>query len=165
MHTDGDLCRAAGKLDQAMLKWITELTECLRIWINKGVSMTEGELILARANMTSLVESWLKFFYCVYYEDYSNNPKVDKKGNIIEPNEMKFEDLKIFSRKILRNTNDNWDKWVEKIQKQRNAIHAFNFKNIGNNIEFLSDISIYNNYIQLIIKMLPPSPERIHYDY
>ncbi len=54
---------AAKKLDRAMLNWIIELTSCLRIWFEKGESMTEGELILARTNMGSLIESWLKFFY------------------------------------------------------------------------------------------------------
>lgn len=52
----------ADKLDNATLEWISSLTETLDIWLSKGLSLTQGELILARTNMGSLVESWLKFF-------------------------------------------------------------------------------------------------------
>ena len=60
----------ADKMDAAMLDWMVELTDCLGIWIEKGLQMTDGELILADTNIGALVESWLKFFYCVHYQDY-----------------------------------------------------------------------------------------------
>lgn len=65
---------AAKKLDIAMLDWQSELTKTLKIWIDKGLDMTVGELILARANLGAVVESWLRFFYCVFYDDYINQP-------------------------------------------------------------------------------------------
>ncbi len=46
-----------------MLEWQSELTITLKIWIDKGLTMSTGELILARANLGAVVESWLKFFY------------------------------------------------------------------------------------------------------
>lgn len=46
----------ADKLDDAMLKWMSELTDTLKIWIDKGSTMTEGELILARTNMGAWIE-------------------------------------------------------------------------------------------------------------
>ncbi len=58
----------ANKMDDAMLEWQSELTKTLKIWIDKGLSMTTGELILARANIGAVVESGLKFFYTAYYE-------------------------------------------------------------------------------------------------
>lgn len=58
----------AAKLNKAMLEWQLELTKTLKLWIDKGLNMTVGELILARANLGAVVESWLKFFYCVYYD-------------------------------------------------------------------------------------------------
>ena len=64
----------SGKLDKAMLDWNLELTEALSIWIDKGLTMTKGELILARVNLGNIVEFWLKFFYSVYYEDYLQKP-------------------------------------------------------------------------------------------
>ena len=42
---------AADKLDKAMLEWQSELTKTLKIWIDKGLMMTTGELIPARANL------------------------------------------------------------------------------------------------------------------
>ena len=97
----------ARKLDIAMLDWISSLTDTLQIWIDKGLSMTDGELILARTNLGALVESWLKLFYCVFYEDYLRNPKVDKKGTIVEPETMSFELLKVFSvGKLWENQQD-----------------------------------------------------------
>ena len=53
---------AADKLDDAILEWQSELTKTLKIWIEKGLTMTTGELILACANLGAVVESWLNFF-------------------------------------------------------------------------------------------------------
>lgn len=56
----------ANIMDNAMLNWITELTNTLELWINKGKNMTTGELLLARVNLGSIVESWLRhFLYCI----------------------------------------------------------------------------------------------------
>ncbi len=150
----------ADKLDDAMLKWMAELTDTLKIWIDKGSAMTVGELILARTNMGALVESWLKFFYCVFYVDYMKNPVTETKNgitNIVEPNEMRFEDLKKFS------TGKLWDDdkaplylWVDKVQHYRNAVHAFNYRNIGTAEEFLSDMDEFYRYVNHILNHLPP---------
>ena len=118
---------SAKKLYKAMLEWQGELTDTLEIWINKGLDMSEGELILARANLGAVVESWLKLFYCVYYDDYCKNPIVNKKNNkMIEPENAKFEDLNDFS------TGKLWDSstspefvWVDSVRYKRNAIHSF----------------------------------------
>ena len=64
---------AADKLEDAMLEWQSELKKKKKIWIDKGLTMTTGELILARANLGAVVESWLKFFYTVYYDDYMSS--------------------------------------------------------------------------------------------
>lgn len=148
---------AAKKLDVAMLDWISDLSSCLQIWVDKTFDMTPGELILARVNLGALVECWLKFFYCVYNEDYSNNPQT-RKGKKLEPNDLTLEDLKVMSRGILWNQGDNTDLWVQKIQIQRNAVHAFNYRDIGTDIDFLMDLDTYTGFIQLIIDRLPESP-------
>lgn len=153
----------ADKLDSAMLIWMSELTDTLKIWIDKGSTMTDGELILARTNMGALVESWLKFFYCVYYEEYMKKPLTKKKKGktvAVEPNNMKFEDLKKFSKGIL--WDDDTDPlyvWVDKIQHYRNAVHAFNYRNIGNAIEFMADMEEFYKYVNYILDHLPPIEE------
>lgn len=153
----------ADKMDDAMLSWMSELTDTLKIWIDKGTSMTDGELILARTNMGALVESWLKFFYCVFYEDYIKNPKIVK-GKMVEPNNMKFEDLKNFSNGIL------WDDsksamyiWVDKIQHYRNAVHAFNYRDIGTAVEFMSDMDEFYKYVGHILNHIPPLEDFVPY--
>ena len=62
---------AADKLDDAMLEWQSELTKTLKIWIDKGLAMTTCELILARANLGAVVESWLKFLYIYLHHTFS----------------------------------------------------------------------------------------------
>lgn len=149
--------KVAEKLENAMLNWTVELTDCLHIWLEKGISMSDGELILARTNLGTLVESWLKFFYCVHYDDYLKNPlKYKNKNKIIEPNEMTLEKLKNFSiGPLFSDTSDNIYLWIDKIQKQRNAIHAFNFKNIGTPQEFINDIDYLFDFVEKISLQLP----------
>ena len=148
---------AARKLDLAMLDWLSELTKTLRLWIDKGLDMTDGELILARANLGAVVESWLRFFYCVYYDDYIKQPMKNKQGRIIEPeNEMRFEDLKKFSTGILWDNENSKDYlWVNSIQKKRNAIHSFTYRDIGTSYEFLNDVDYLSDFVNMIIDRLP----------
>lgn len=143
------------KLEVVKLDWLEDLTKSLTIWKDIGVDMTEGELILAYVNLGSLVEGWLKLFYCVYYMDYLKNPEMTFKGKIIEPNDLKFEVLKQFSRDKLWSKNDSYDKWIDKIQLRRNAIHAFNYRDIGNPKEFLEDINYFYSFIRRIDDQLP----------
>ena len=146
----------ANKMDEAMLHWMTELTSTLSIWMDKNVTLTDGELILARTNLGALVECWLKFFYCVYYEDYLKIPKRNKKDKIIEPNKMSFNALKTFSLGILwEDIADSNYLWVEKIQYQRNAIHAFNYRDIGTPIEFMDDVDKLCEFVDFLRMRLP----------
>ena len=147
--------KVAKKLENAKLNWTVELTECLHIWLEKGVSMSDGELILARTNLGTLVESWLKFFYCVHYDDYLKN-HLKHKNKIIEPNKMTLENLKKFSiGPLFNDTSDNIYLWIDKIQKQRNTIHAFNFNNIGTSQEFIDDVDCLFDFVEKIWFQLP----------
>ena len=153
----------ADKMDDALLRWMVELTETLSIWIERGNCLTDGELILARTNMGALVESWLKFFYCAFYEDYMKNPKIER-GKIIEPNKLSFEQLKEFSVGILwKDKSDSMYKWVDKIQHYRNAIHAFNYRDIGTAIEFINDMDIFYDYVEMILKKIPSVEDYLEY--
>lgn len=145
---------AAKKLSAARLDWLKELTDCLEIWEDKGILLTDGELLLACANLGALVEGWLKLFYCVYYEDYIKKP-VMQRGQIKEPNDMRFEELKQFSRGILWAPSSDWDKWIDKIQKKRNAIHAFNNRDIETPTNFLDDLLKYDEFLDIVDGRLP----------
>ena len=154
---------AAKKLDIAMLDWQSELTKTLKIWIDKGLDMSVGELILARANLGAVVESWLRFFYCVFYDDYINQPMKNKKGQILEPEkDMRFEDLKKFSTGILWDDEKSKDYlWVDSIQKKRNAIHSFTYKDIGTPLDFLLDVDYLCEFVDMILNHLPPVEDYI----
>lgn len=151
------------KLEKAMLNWTVELTECLSIWLEKGLSMSDGELILARVNLGTIVESWFKLFYCVHYNDYLKKPQKNK-NKIIEPNNMTLETLKKFSIGPLFDSElDNTYIWIDKIQKQRNAIHAFNLKEIGTPQEFIDDVNLLSDFVDKIVLQLPDLEEALGY--
>lgn len=133
----------ADKLDNAMLEWQSELTQTLKIWIDKGLAMTTGELILARANLGAVVESWLKFFYSVYYEDYCQSP-ITKRGKMVEPEKAQFEELKNFSTgKLWDDTSSPEYLWVNSVQYKRNAIHSFGYRDIGTPQDFWMILIIF----------------------
>lgn len=136
------------------LDWLENLTDSLTIWIERSYSLTDGELLLACANLGALVEGWLKLFYCVYHEDYEKSP-IKNKDKVIAPNNLRFETLKQFSRGILWDEGSIWDSWIEKVQHKRNAIHAFNTKDIGSPTEFLEDINRFWEFISMVDSRLP----------
>ena len=142
-------------LNSARLDWLSSLTQTLNIWRAKGFIMNSGELLLGYANLGSLVEGWLKLFYCVYYEEYLRAPKTNNSG-MIAPNDLKFELLKQYScSRLWDNQCDAWHQWVEKIQSRRNAIHAFNDRDIGTAVEFQEDLQKFEQFIILINTRLP----------
>lgn len=154
----------AAKLNKAMLEWQLELTKTLELWIDKGLNMTVGELILARANLGAVVESWLKFFYCVYYEDYCKIPIKDRKGKIVEPEKMKFETLKKFScEKLWGDEHSKEYLWVDSVQNKRNAIHSFQNRKIGSNQDLLDDIDLLYDFVDNIITHLPDIESCVEY--
>ena len=148
---------SAKKLYKAMLEWQTELTNTLEIWINKGLTMTTGELILARANLGAVVESWLKLFYCIYYDDYRQNPMRTKKNKMIQPEKAEFRELNKFSTGILWDSTDSYEfLWVDSIRDKRNALHSFEYRNIGTPQDFLDDIDYLYEFVDNILMRLPP---------
>lgn len=153
---------ASLRLDKAMFDWIIELTDCLSIWESKGDQLTDGELILAYTNLGSLVENWLKLFYCIHYKDYQKNPIL--KGNkTVEPGKTMLQQLKEFSIGKLWEKGDHWYIWVEKIQQRRNSIHAFNYRNIGDSQDFFEDLKKYKTFIEFVNNRFPPAPSEAEY--
>jgi hypothetical protein len=153
----------ADKLDKAILEWQSELTKTLKIWIDIGLMMTTGELILARANLGAVVESWLIFFCCVFYEDYCNSPITTKKGKMIEPEKALFEDLKEFSNgKLWDDANSPDYAWVDSVQYKRNSIHSFSYRNIGTPQDFLDDVIHLYDFVDTVFSHLPPLEDFIN---
>lgn len=111
--------------------------------------------------MGAVVESWLKFFYTVYYEDYCNAPitRTNKNGNSvqIEPEKTSFEKLKQFSNdKLWKDSFSDEYKWMESVQQKRNAIHSFRYREIGTQQEFLDDIDHLYAFVENVTFHFPP---------
>ena len=163
----------ADKLEKSMIDLHFEMTKSLGIWIKKGLSMTKGELVLARVNIGAVVESWLKFFYCIYYHDYIESYKekgndyniISKKGKMTQPEKLSFEKLKNFSIGKLWEDKSDTLKWIEKVQHQRNSIHYFYPKDIGTQQEFLNDIEKLYKFVCDIEYRLPPIEDFYFEDY
>ena len=144
------------KYAKVVLDWQVSLTETLDIWIDKGINMSDGELILANANVGALVECWLRLFLCAYYEDYILNP-IKIKNEVIEPENATFEELKVFFSKTVftEQENNEWFKWIDEIQHKRNAIHSFKYREIGTGNDYLKNLQKYCEFVDFIFDRFP----------
>jgi hypothetical protein len=153
---------AADLLSISKLDWQVSLSKCLNIWLNKNDNDDDsGSLILAWANLGSLVEGTLKLVLCVYYDDYRNDTEaifdIDKKKNekkLKEPDILELEKLRqFFVKKQL--VDKTWNNWILQIQQYRNAIHAYKNRDIGTWKEFYQDVRKYFEFLQLMNSLLP----------
>lgn len=122
---------AAALLNKSMLEWQSALADCLHLWTHQ---LSDGELILAWANIGTLVEGQLRLFLSVYYEDYvaDADAKKDKKtGKLIDPDSITFEGLRVLFQKSIWEASEPWNDWVHFIQKRRNTIHAYRSNEVG----------------------------------
>lgn len=145
---------AAILLSQSRLDWLVALTCSLENWTSKD-ELHDGDLILAWANLGALTEGAMKLFLSVYVEDFLKHPpKNDKKGNPILPDQLSFEDLKV----LLINKVGGFDQWkvfLNSVQHNRNAIHAFKHKDIGSQINFLDALEDFYQFLKEIHSKLP----------
>jgi len=155
---------AADLMSKSRLDRQVSLSHCLKRWIQPiAKASKEGSLILAWANLGSLIEGTLKLFLAVYYEDYKVdiNALIHKKtGQIKDPDILKLEELKIFFMKksILEG---KWIKYIENVQQKRNAIHAFKDRDIGTYGDLRKCVK---EYLELLfeIKSRLPYPDDIY---
>jgi len=86
---------AAGLLNKSMLEWQASLSSSLRMWL---CSSSDGDLILAWANIGALVEGQLKLFLSVWCNDYSADSDAikDKRGRLQELDGSTLEPLRQF---------------------------------------------------------------------
>jgi hypothetical protein len=155
--------RVAELLGKSRLDWQVSLSETLYLWANNDVGeLSSGKLILAWANLGSLLEGTLKTFLAVYYEDYLADEPALKKSNAFdhkkmkphEPDTLALESLKQFfsQKKILTESDQTL---IELVQLRRNAIHAFQDRPIGDRIEFNSAVCSYLELVRGINRSIP----------
>jgi hypothetical protein len=143
---------AADIIDSAMLDQQVSLAHCLRRW---DTSHSDGELILAWANLGALVEGQLKFFLTLYIEDAMRSPKPPKKVSA-----MRLQPLRDFYRANIwdNNLGFDWDAYVGKVQSRRNAIHAYEQKDIGSWPEWRECVITHLHFIESLSGSLPEFP-------
>lgn len=163
---------AADMLNAARLEWMPSLAQALRKWTPE-TAMTDGELVLAWANLGSLMESSLRLFLAVYLNDYMANAAIiqkmnvvhfkgSKKGQIHDPTEIKLDQIKQFTK-----TKDLLTKKhlavVDPIQTRRNAIHSFNDKAIDTPAIFKDNVDSYRSLLANIGLRLP-YPDDVYFE-
>lgn len=146
---------AAQLLNKSRLDWQVSLSICLKIWVSEPLPDDEdGRLILAWANLGSLVEGTMKLLLSVFYKDYKKDVEaIKKKGKLMDPDGLQLESMRQFFRK--RIWGKEWDVWVQHIQQRRNAIHAYKNREIGTCTEFFDDVRKYLELIRHINSRLP----------
>jgi len=137
---------AARLLDRSMLLWQASLAKTLIKWVD-GTS--EGELILAWANLGALVEGQLKLFLCVYYHDYENDVEgIRNRGVKIDPDACMLEGIRQFFVKRIWDVGTNWNPYVEMVQQRRNAVHAFQNKDIGTFQDWIEALRLHLSFVR-----------------
>ncbi len=153
---------AAHLLEKSRLDWQVSLSNCLRIWVNEpSQESSDGHLILGWANLGSLVEGTMKLFLSVWYEDYKDDEDyiVMRRGELQDPDRLQLEPMRQYFKKKI--WDDTWDKWVQRVQQRRNAIHAYKDRDIGTHGELLDDIRKYLVLLRYINIRLP-YPDEIY---
>lgn len=140
---------AAGLLNTSMLEWQTSLSESLCQWLD---SSTDGDLILAWANLGALVEGQLKLFLSVWYDDYKSDADAIRGRNqtLRDPDGCQLESLRQFYVRRIWTATSDWDDYIELVQHRRNAIHAFQMRNIGTFEEWRDSLRTHLSFVRCI---------------
>lgn len=146
---------AATLLNKSMLEWQVSLASSLSKWTGP---LDDGELILAWANVGAIVEGQLKLFLSVYYNDYLSNSEAaikTKGGNVLDPDGVTLEPLRVFFKNNIWSSAEDWDEWILLVQTRRNAIHAFKSKTIGTTEELHAALRKLRLFVHVINNRLP----------
>jgi hypothetical protein len=147
--------RARDVLATSRLDWQVSLSATLHIWISKlEAQLSPGELILAWANLGSLLEGTMKTLLVVYYDDYIKDVENIKKAGAFNnkknlphnPDRLRLEQLKIYFREQNLLTNEELN-LIDLVQKNRNVVHAFMNVPLGSAAEL--QIAL-RNYLSLL---------------
>lgn len=168
---------AAEMLERAHLDWQYSLSKSLRNWIvepdnkkhypwekyrKETYSINDGDLILAWVNIGSLVETTIKTFLCIHYNDYKKDLETLKntrawhgKKKKLLPSETLYFDVvidyceraKIFSEKELV--------FFKRVQENRNSIHIFGSDGIESIENYYECLEIYLEFLQSVEARIP----------
>ncbi len=152
-------------LTNVNFKRVKGLTKTLRLWTDKE-KLNEGEIVLAYANLGSLVESWLKLFLVIYVRNYDictlcilREEAFDSnyKYRVKSPDKLKFIDLNKIARRTFLNKNEELQEFTENVRIKRNAIHSFRVSeyNLGEIKDFNDNIYLFHGFLEEINNHFP----------
>ena len=152
---------AADLLSRSRLDRQVSLSESLLRWTT-GDSLSDGDLILAWTNLGALLEGSLKLFLGVYYRDYISDAEKSQfrkvfdleKGVHRPPDGLMLEALSQYFRKAGL-LDAKGLALVSTLQAKRNAVHAFQDRDIGTTEEFLAGVAAYQRLLDELNDRLP----------
>ena len=149
---------AATLLENSRMDRLVSLSHSLRLWTQPCPDEDqEGRLILAWANLGILVEGTMTWFVCVYERSYSQSPMKTKQGFDLEPNRLRFEELiRLFREHVWTPQQvPEWDSWLTMVRNCRNAVHAFNHREIGTWSDWSASVIRYHDLIGELDSRVP----------
>jgi hypothetical protein len=150
-------------ISKSRLDWQASLSRSLRHWaIEPADSIEDGDLILAWTNLGSLIEGTIKLFLSVNFASYKNDLENlkktqawhKKKEMLLEPDGLTLGVLLHYC-KIAKLFPADEIELCERVQKYRNAIHAFEDKPIGTGSELHLAIKAYLGMLRSTNLRLP----------
>lgn len=157
---------AAELLENSRMDRLVSLSHSLRLWTQPCADEDqEGRLILAWANLGILVEGTMTWFLCVYESNYSQSPLKTKAGVDLRPNRLRFEELcRYYNEHVWTERQaGEWDGWLNTVRNRRNAVHAFNHRDIGTCEDWQEAVLRYLDFISELDGRVPYPDSRDYY--
>jgi len=160
---------AALLLSRSRLDRQVSLSHCLALWNADPhpADRREGALILGWTNLGSLVEGTLKWFLSVYREDYpEDDGAIRRWGKAVEPDAAMLDGLrKFFASHVWTDCErDEWDSWLLEVREHRNAVHAYQDREIGNAEDLHRGIRTYLSLLRTLEGRVP-YPDEVYGPY
>ena len=148
---------AAVLLSKSRLDLQVSLSHALELWFEPcAEEQRDGRLILAWANLGSLIEGTLQWFLSVYEADYSGTPVKSWRGTERDIDGLQLSQLRrYFDEHIWTSDDLHWSPWIEHVAYRRNAIHAFRDRDLGTIDEFAEDVSRYGELVSELDGRVP----------
>ena len=144
---------AANLLSKSRLDWQVSLSKTLHLWIDRD-PMTDGDLILAWANLGALLEGTLKLFFSIYYSDFQADIAALKTANAYDHKKKTHKEPDGLTLEILRRYTIHKNLFEEVhremfqlVQSRRNAIHAYKDRDLGSVTEFRDSVRGYMKFL------------------
>jgi len=156
----------ANLLENSRMDRLISLSHSLKMWTQPCADEDrEGRLILAWANLGILVEGTMTWFLCVFESNYAKEPRKTKTGSDLRPNRLRFEELiRFFRQHVWANWQlAEWDAWLTGIRDRRNAVHAFNHRDIGSWADWCEAVIRYHDLIAELDGRVPYPDARDYY--